>query len=73
MKNAEVVNLFMEIADILDIIGESSFKSRAYRKAAQSIKNLSRDLSELDIALGTVVGSICSLGQLAGIESGHVG
>ena len=48
MKNAEVVSLFMEIADILDILGESSFKSRAYRKAAQSIKNLSRDLSELE-------------------------
>lgn len=38
----------MEIADILDIIGESSFKSRAYRKVAQSIKSLSRELSELE-------------------------
>ena len=32
-----------------------------------------RDLPELEIALGAVVGSIFSDGQLAGIEGGNVG
>ena len=32
-----------------------------------------RDLPELDIALGAVVGSIVSDGQLAGIDSANVG
>src|SRR3989304_8590388 len=47
MKNADIAHLFMDIADILDIMGESPFKSRAYRKAAQSIKNLGRELKEM--------------------------
>jgi len=47
VRNSEVAQIFMEIADILDIMGEIPFKPRAYRKAAQSIKNADRALSEL--------------------------
>ena len=58
MRNSEVYSLFMEIADILDIMGENPFKSRAYRKAAQAIKHLGRDIAELDKegALETIPG-----------------
>lgn len=45
--NREIARIFNEIADFLEIKGELSFKINAYRRAAQNIENLSRDVSEL--------------------------
>lgn len=45
--NKEIARVFNEIADFLEIKGELPFKINAYRKAAQNIENLSRDVSEL--------------------------
>ncbi|MGA8543627.1 MAG: helix-hairpin-helix domain-containing protein, partial [Thermoplasmata archaeon] len=42
--NAEAVELFQGIADILDVLGEK-FKPEAYRRAARSIESLTEDLS----------------------------
>ena len=47
MKNALVAKIFYEMADILDIMGENVFRIRAYRRAAQNIENLARDVEEL--------------------------
>ncbi|MEW6409480.1 MAG: DNA polymerase/3'-5' exonuclease PolX [Nitrospirota bacterium] len=47
MKNREVVEIFNGIADLLEIMGENPFRIRAYRKAAQNIEALSRDVAEV--------------------------
>jgi DNA polymerase (family 10) len=47
MKNQEVARVFNEIADILEIKGENPFRIRAYRRAAQNIDGLSKDVVEL--------------------------
>lgn len=47
MTNLEIAWIFSEIADLLELKEESSFKVRAYRKAAKTIKHLSDDLGSL--------------------------
>ncbi len=47
MDNSEIAEIFEKIADILEIQGENPFRIRAYRRAAQTIKNLSEDISDV--------------------------
>ncbi len=47
MKNQEIARIFNEIADILEIKGENPFRIRAYRRAAQNIDGLPRDVATL--------------------------
>lgn len=44
MKNKLVADIFYRIADLLDVNGEIFFKTRAYRKAAQTIETLDEDI-----------------------------
>jgi DNA polymerase (family 10) len=44
MKNLEIAALFNEIADLLEIKGESTFRVNAYRRAARSLENLAEDV-----------------------------
>ncbi|MBI5188151.1 MAG: DNA polymerase/3'-5' exonuclease PolX [Nitrospirae bacterium] len=46
MKNQEITRIFNDIADLLEIKGENPFRIRAYRRAAQNIEGLSRDVAE---------------------------
>lgn len=46
MKNSEIAQIFYEIADMLEI-QDVEFKPRAYRKAAQNIESLQRDIEEI--------------------------
>lgn len=46
-KNNEISNIFNEIADLLEIKGENTFRIRAYRRAGQNIEGLSQDVAEL--------------------------
>lgn len=46
MHNAQIAEIFEKIADILEIQGENPFRIRAYRRAAQAIYNLSKDIFE---------------------------
>ncbi len=49
VPNAQVADIFEEIADLLEIEGENPFRIRAYRNAARTIRTLSQDLrSALD-------------------------
>jgi DNA polymerase (family 10) len=45
MRNAEIVSLFNEIADFLEIKGENAFRVRAYRRAAQAMEGLTEDVT----------------------------
>jgi DNA polymerase (family 10) len=47
MNNGEVASVFQDIADLLELKGESVFKVRAYQKAVRSIEQLSVELSQL--------------------------
>ncbi len=45
--NQECANVFSRIADLLEITGANAFKVNAYRKAARSCENESRELGRL--------------------------
>jgi len=47
MNNADIATTFERLANLLELKGESSFKTQAYRKAARVIKQLSDDISLL--------------------------
>lgn len=59
MRNKDVSAVFDEIADLLEITGEQSFRVNSYRRAARTIKDLTKDIDELHKAGG--------LGELPGI------
>jgi len=46
MKNREIARIFNDIADLLEIKGENPFRIRAYRRAAQNIEGLAKDVAE---------------------------
>lgn len=48
MNNHEAAQMFLELADLVDLAGELPFKARSYRKVADSLK-------ELDVAFQDVV------------------
>lgn len=45
MKNEDVAGMLNEIADILEMRGESTFKVRAYREAARSIEGMHESIA----------------------------
>ena len=47
MRNAEISELFNEIADFLEIKDENPFRIRAYRRAAQAVEGLSEDIAAI--------------------------
>ncbi len=47
MLNQQIAKIFDEMADILEIKGENVFRIRAYRRAAQNIDGLPRDVSQM--------------------------
>lgn len=59
MTNQELAQIFDHIADILDIQGENPFKVRAYKKAAQTLENLTTQITSVE--------ELERLGKLPGI------
>lgn len=47
MKNQEIAHIFENMADILELQGEISFKVNAYRKASRLIKDVQEDIEQL--------------------------
>lgn len=47
MNNGEISEIFLRIADMLEINGENVFRVRAYRTAAENIKALSCQLADM--------------------------
>jgi DNA polymerase (family 10) len=47
MTNQQLADIFRKIADLLEIKGENIYKILAYRKAADSLSNLSQDINEI--------------------------
>lgn len=44
MRNLEIAKLFHEIADLLEIKGENTFKIRAYRRAAMNLESVTEEI-----------------------------
>lgn len=49
MDNDNIARIFTRIARLLEIKGESGFKINAYERAADSIRNSTASLSEMDM------------------------
>jgi DNA polymerase (family 10) len=47
LHNEDVASAFDEMADLLAIRGENAFRIRAYRRAAQIVRGLTRNLAEM--------------------------
>ena len=47
MKNSEIIRIFEDIADFLELKGENPFKIRAYQNVVRSIKQLPVDVEQL--------------------------
>jgi len=47
MKNKEIANIFDELGDMVEFLGENPFRARAYKRAAQIIYGLSEDVEKL--------------------------
>ncbi|HUI58623.1 MAG TPA: DNA polymerase/3'-5' exonuclease PolX, partial [Steroidobacteraceae bacterium] len=47
LHNEDVASAFDEMADLLDIQAENTFRVRAYRRAAQIVRSLPRQLAEM--------------------------
>ena len=45
MKNLEIARVFHDMADLLELKGENIFKIRAYRRAAQVIEHLPKEMA----------------------------
>lgn len=52
MTNAEIAHIFTEIADLLEIKGEDSFRVSSYRRIARSIQDLATDVATLAATKG---------------------
>ena len=49
MKNQQITRVFNEIAELLELKGENVFRIRAYRRAAQNVDGLSKDVAALSV------------------------
>ena len=47
MTNNEAADMFLELADLLDLAGELPFKSSSYRKVAHSLQNLKEPFQQI--------------------------
>lgn len=64
IENEDIARIFDEIGDMLDIMGESTFRIRAYHKAAASIRGLTKPLTEI-----YEIGGVKALEAIPGIGS----
>jgi DNA polymerase (family 10) len=62
MENVEIARVLNEYADLLDIQGDSAFRVRAYRNAAQTVASLSQPVAQL-IAAGEDLEKLPGIGS----------
>lgn len=80
MTNAEIAEYFSKIGDLMELKGENVFKIRAYRRAAEAIQNLPRDVNVehrqgtlkaipgIGDAIADKIGEIIETGRLGFLE-----
>ena len=65
MKSRDVAAIFSEMADLMEIQGEQSFRINSYRRAARTMKDQTTDID--------VLAAEGKLGDLPGIGKGLAG
>ncbi len=63
MNNADIAQVFEELADLLELRGENAFRVRAYRTGAKAILDLSRSVKEILADPKTPLQSISGIGD----------
>ncbi|MBS0261368.1 MAG: DNA polymerase/3'-5' exonuclease PolX [Planctomycetes bacterium] len=63
MQNSDVVKIFEELADLLEIQGANPFRVRAYRNAARTIGDLPESLAEVLATAGRRLEDIPGIGK----------
>ena len=62
MKNTEIAKVFQDIADLLELKGENTFKIRAYQRASRAIGHLPKEI-EIMLEEGEDVKTIPGVGE----------
>ena len=47
MKNLQLAELFDQIADLMELVGEDTFRVNSYRKAGRTLEDLGEDIEQL--------------------------
>ncbi|HOG16999.1 MAG TPA: DNA polymerase/3'-5' exonuclease PolX [Syntrophales bacterium] len=68
MTNSEIATVFLNMADLLEMKNDNPFKIRAYRRAAESIKQLPREMSTM-LAAGEDFREIPGVGEAVATKS----
>ena len=68
MTNSEIAGIFLDMADLLEMKADNPFKIRAYRRAAESIKQLPREMSAM-LAAGEDFRDIPGVGEAVATKS----
>lgn len=63
MINDKIVQIFSEIADMLEVLGENVFRVRAYRRAAEVVRGLGYDLEKLHKSSDESIEDISGIGK----------
>ncbi len=62
MENKGIADIFVEIADILDILGENPFRVRSYRNAARTIEDMGQSVAVM-VKAGQNIEEIPGIGK----------
>lgn len=77
MENQEIADLFNEIGDMLDILGEDRFRVISYHRAARAIEGLTGDIEDLvrEGRLGEITGIGAALAErvIEYVTTGKIG
>jgi DNA polymerase (family 10) len=68
MTNSEIARIFLDMADLLEMKADNPFKIRAYRRAAESIRQLPREMSAM-LAAGEDFRQIPGVGEAVAAKS----
>jgi DNA polymerase (family 10) len=71
MTNAQIADILERLGDMLEILGENRFKVIAYRRAAESVRHLGRDLRQVWQA--GELQAIPGVGQAIALKIGALG
>jgi len=63
MINPKVVEIFTEISEMLEVLGENVFRVRAYQRAAEVIRGLGEDLEEMHARDDKAIENIPGVGK----------
>jgi len=71
MKNSEIAGVFRDMADLLELKEENIFKIRAYRRAAQVIEHLPKEMAAM-LAQGEDFQKIAGIGEAIANKSAEL-